>query len=74
MKTLEVHLPDEIAASLARHTTDAEGFVLESLQLRLKKIEGEEKLAEEYKAAAVENESLMADFKYVDSEGWDNEY
>jgi len=74
MKTLEVHLPDDIAASLARQTTDEEGFVLESLQMRLKKIEGEEKLADEYRAASLENESVMADFNYVDLEGWDNEY
>lgn len=74
MKTLEVHLPDDLAVLLARQAVDEEAFVLESLRLRLAKIEGEERLAEEYRAAAAENTALMGDFKYVDSEGWDDEY
>ncbi len=65
MKTLEVHLPDELAVLLAHQTDDEEAFVLESLRLRLAKIEGEETLAEEYRVAAAENPALVDD--WVDS-------
>ena len=74
MKTLEVHLPDDLAILLTRQAVDEEAFVLESLRLRLAKIEGESKLAEEYGASAIENRALIVDFQHVDSEGWDNEY
>lgn len=62
MKTLEVHIPDDLAVLLARQAVDEEAFVLESLRLRLAKIEEVSKLAEEYKAAAAENRALEDDW------------
>lgn len=68
MTTLELHLPDELAASLARLTIDAESFVLDALRDRLLSIEREQRLVEEYRFAATENQSLVQDFKHVDAE------
>ncbi|GAB3643443.1 hypothetical protein [Spirosoma arcticum] len=70
--TLELHIPDELAATLTRLVPDAESFALEALQTRLKEIESDERLAEEYCFAAKENESVTRDFAAVDAEHWDD--
>ena len=72
MMTIQLHIPDELAATLTRLVPDAESFALEALQVRLKEIESEERLAEEYSFAATENESITRDFSSVDAEHWDD--
>ncbi len=67
-----MNIPDELAATLTRLVPDAESFALEALQVRLKEIESEERLAEEYSFAATENESITRDFSTVDAEHWDD--
>ncbi len=72
MKTLELHLSEELAASLARITTDAELFAIEALQARLSEIEKENQLAEEYRFAGEENKVISQDFQSTDLENWDD--
>lgn len=72
MMTVELHIPDELVATLTRLVPDVESFALEALQVRLKEIESEERLAEEYRFAGKENESMMRDFGVVDAEHWDD--
>lgn len=71
MKTLELHLSEELAASLARVTPDVELFAIEALQARLNEIEKENQLAEEYRFSAQENKTISEDFKSIDLENWD---
>ena len=73
MTTLELHISDELAATLTRLTGDAEAFALEALEARLKAVEEEEQLAEEYRFAAKENESLGHEFRAIDTEHWDED-
>lgn len=72
MMTLELHIPDELAATLERLTPDVGAFTLEALQAKVRETEQNEQLAEEYRFAAQENESLMRDFRHVDAEHWDD--
>lgn len=72
MMTIELHIPDELAATLTRLVPDAESFALEALQARLREIESDERLAEEYRSAATENASIARDFSAVDTEYWDD--
>ncbi len=71
MMIVELHIPDELAATLTRLVPDAESFALQALEAKLKEIESEERLAEEYRFAAKENESIARDFGVVDAEHWD---
>lgn len=71
MKTLELHLSEELAASLARITPDAELFAIEALQARLDEIERGNQLAEEYRFSAQENKAISQDFNSIDLENWD---
>ncbi|GAB4013733.1 hypothetical protein EXU85_12850 [Spirosoma sp. KCTC 42546] len=71
MRTLELHLSEELAASLARVTPDAELFAIEALQARLNEIEREHHLAEEYRFAAEENKIITRDFNELDLDNWD---
>lgn len=72
MMTLELHIPDELAATLERLTADVESFALEALQAKIREIEEQEQLAEEYRFAAQENRALIRDFSHVDAEHWDD--
>lgn len=72
MMTLELHIPDELAVALERLAPDVESFALEALQARIREVEQQEQLAEEYRFAANENESLIRDFSHVDAEHWDD--
>lgn len=72
MRTLELHISEELAASLDRITPDAERFAIEALQARLNEIEKENQLAEEYRFAAEENKTISQDFKAIDLEHWDD--
>lgn len=72
MMIVELHIPDELAATLTRLVPDAESFALEALQAKLNEIESEEQLAEEYRLAAKENQPLTHDFSFVDAENWDD--
>lgn len=72
MMIVELHIPDELAATLTRLVPDAESFALEALQAKLNEIESEEQLAEEYRLAAKENQPLTRDFSFVDAENWDD--
>jgi len=70
--TIELHIPDDIAMRLTHLTEDAESFALDALQARLQEVEQTERLAEEYRFAAQENEPLLRDFAAVDTEHWDD--
>jgi predicted transcriptional regulator len=70
MTTLELHLPDDLANQLSRLTNNAESYIITLLRSRV----SEPLLAEEYRQAALENQTLLADFKHIDAEGWSDDY
>ena len=69
---VELHISDELIVTLTRLAPDAELFALEALQDKLNIVESQKRLAEEYRFAATENQSLTRDFGVVDAEHWDH--
>ncbi len=72
---LTVSIPDEIDKQLSSITNDKQQFIIAAIRQKIalsKKTPSAEELAKEYKETTEENKLLMEDFKYSDSENWDD--
>ena len=74
MKTIELHIPDDLADKVYRLTNNAETYIIDLLRSKVKEMDKPKSLADEYRMAAIENISLMKDFAHTDLERWDDEY
>ena len=73
MKTIELHLSDELADRVQQFG-NPETFIISLIQSKVKELNTPLTLADEYKLAAKENKTLIKDFSHIDTEGWDDEY
>jgi hypothetical protein len=74
MKTIQLHIPDELADKVQRLSGNAETFIISLLQSKVKEMDESTSLADQYEMASKENTSLQKDFSQTDLEGWDDEY
>lgn len=75
MKSIQIHIPDEIARTLKSFSGNLEGFILDSLRERLQRMKNkktEQLLIEGYKASKKEAKDLKKDFEKTDINGWDD--
>ncbi len=74
MKTIELHLPDDLADKVYHITENAETFIIGLVRSKINELDQPLSLADQYRLEAAENTDLLADFTVVDLEGWDEEY
>jgi hypothetical protein len=74
MKTIELHLPDDLAGKISQLYPNTESFIIETLRSKVNEYKQPKKLADEYRLAALENEKIKSDFAAVDLENWNDEY
>lgn len=74
MKTIQLHLPDDLADKVLRMTGNAETYIIEMLRSKIGGIDSSGTLSEQYRNVAEENKSLLTEFASTDMEGWDDEY
>jgi hypothetical protein len=74
MKTIQLHIPDDLAEKVLRLSSNAESFILDLIRSRFSESDKPSILANEYRMASVENSHISADFAHTDMEGWDDEY
>lgn len=89
MTTLQLNIPDDLEALLRDVEGGAEAFILQTVRRELlerhehetteARLNGsqaldEKLLAEGYRAGHDEVREITEDYKYVDAEGWDDEY
>lgn len=74
MRTIELHLPDDLADKVNQLTSNAETYIISMLLAKVKELDSPKTLADEYRMAASENRVIMKDFAHSDLEGWDDDY
>lgn len=74
MTTINLHLPDDLAAKVQRLSGNAEKYIIGLLRAKVAELDETNALANEYCMAAAENAVIMQDFTHTDMEGWDDEY
>lgn len=74
MKTIQLHIPDELADKVHRLSSNAETFILELIRSKVNELDKPGSLAKEYRLASTENAHIVNDFAHTDLEGWDDEY
>jgi hypothetical protein len=74
MKTIQLHIPDDLADKVLRMTGNAETYIIEMLRSKIGGIDSSGTLSEQYRLAAQENKSIQKEFVSTDLEGWDDEY
>lgn len=74
MTTLQINIPDDLASKVSKLTANAETYIIDLLRSRVKELDQNLSLANEYRMAAVENKKILKDFAAVDLENWDDEY
>ena len=74
MKTIQLHIPDDLADKVFSISDNVENFIIELLRSNVSESDKPLTLSNEYHLASIENSHIMADFAHIDSEGWDDEY
>ena len=74
MKTIQLHIPDELADKVLHVSNNIEKYIIDLLKANIKELKEPLSLAEQYKMAAEENAELMKEFAHIDLEGWEDEY
>jgi hypothetical protein len=74
MTTIQLHIPDDLAAKVSRLTGNAEKYIIDLLRAKVNELDKPKSLADEYRMAASENIVVKEDFSHTDLEGWDDEY
>jgi hypothetical protein len=74
MTTLQINIPDDLASKVSKLTANAESYIIDLLKSRVKELDQNLSLADEYRMASVENKKIMKIFSAVDLENWDDEY
>ncbi len=74
MTTLQINIPDELANKVSKITANAEAYIIDLLRSRVRELDQNQSLADEYRMASVENKKVKKDFVAVDLENWDDEY
>ncbi len=75
MKTIMVHMPDDLANKVSHLTANVETFILDLVRTKVNEIgKAPLSLADQYQMASKENKAIQTDFTAVDTGGWDDEY
>lgn len=74
MKTIELHLPDDLAGKISQLFPNTESFIIETLRSKVNEYNKPKTLADEYRLAAIENKKITKDFETIDLENWSDEY
>jgi hypothetical protein len=73
MKTIHLHIPDDLADKMQKLTNNVESFIIDLLRRNVTEPD-KISLADQYKAAAKENGALLKDFSHIDLQDWDDDY